>query len=153
MDRNELILGVALATLFVIVGVVLFATGGALYLYRVALVRDGVRTDGTISGFERVGPGPENQLSDTILVPVVTFTSETGETISFQGSMSEPIWSDYQSGATVSVVYDPDNPAAARIDTCAELWFAPILLSIVGAGLALGPPLTIWSHVRSQRHA
>jgi predicted membrane protein len=53
-----------------------------------------------------------------------------------------------KSGENVEVIYDPDNPEHAVINTFAELWFAPLIMWLVGVGFVLGPPFTIWRYYK-----
>lgn len=148
----ETVIGLTAAAVFALAGAALVALGAYIHHRRSTLLADGLKTSGVIVRFERVaGPSGPGTLSETILVPAVKFTTSSGRDITFLGSTNaKPPWADYKSGATVGVVYDPQHPANARIDTLAELWFAPGLLWLVGGGALFIPPLTIWRHLRSK---
>jgi hypothetical protein len=150
-SRNERTVAVALAAVFVFFGFVLITVGTVLHHKRARLFGGGERAEGVVVRFERIGRGPADQLEKKFIVPVVRFTTSNGESVTFRGSIAEPFWSDYRVGKGVSVVYDPEHPEAARIDTWAELWFAPFLLWLVGAGAILIPPFTVYRHLREQR--
>lgn len=150
-SRRERTVAVALAAVFVFFGFVLITVGTVLHHKRERLFGGGERAEGVVVGFERVGSAPADQLAETFLVPVVRFTTTSGESVTFHGSIAEPFWSDYRAGKRVSVVYDPEHPEAARVDTWAELWFAPFLLWLVGAGAIFIPPFTLYRHFREQR--
>jgi len=75
--------------------------------------------------------------------PRVRFTTANGEAVEFTGSMgSDPPGFDI--GEQVSVLYDPANPNDARIDAFFQLWFAPLMLGILGTFfITAGGGLTI----------
>lgn len=69
--------------------------------------------------------------------PVVEFTHpESGETIRFTSSSSSnpPAFDE---GEDVTVLYAPDNPDDARIDSFTDLWLLPLIL--LGMGIIFAP--------------
>jgi hypothetical protein len=63
--------------------------------------------------------------------PVVEFTGSDGQTVRFtDGAGSLP--PDYQIGARVPVLYDPESNPPARIRSWKRLWFVPVLLVVIG---------------------
>lgn len=149
-DR-EMAVGVVVAAVFVLIGAALIAFGTSIHRQHSALKAHGRETAGVIIGFERIGQQGGPELRGTFLVPVVRFTASSGQEITFLGSTNtSPPWADYRAGGKVAVIYDPQQPENARIDTFAEIWFAPLLLWIVGGAAMLIPPWTIWRYVRSK---
>ncbi len=82
---------------------------------------------------------------DTVYYPRVRFRTQAGGMQEFTGSVgSRPAAFDVGEG--VRVLYDPERPGDARIDTFFQLWFLPLLLGgmgiifagIGGAGVAAG---------------
>ena len=67
--------------------------------------------------------------------PEIEFTTRAGESVSFpQGGFI----GGYAPGDQVEVRYDPADPRlTARLDSFGALWFAPMLLSVLGLGLGL----------------
>ncbi len=65
-------------------------------------------------------------------VPVVKFTTETGESIRFTDGVGS-IPPDFDEGETVKVVYQPENPREAYINTWFRLWFGSVIWLIIGA--------------------
>lgn len=69
--------------------------------------------------------------SEGAVAPVFKFTGTNGEVIEKQDGMySSP--SLYQEDSPVDNLYDPDNPRNARIARTSDLYFAPILLAVLG---------------------
>jgi hypothetical protein len=64
-------------------------------------------------------------------VPVVDFETRDGEVVRFQDGIGS-IPPDYQVGAEVTVLYDPDDVQNARVTSWKRLWLAPTLITSVG---------------------
>ncbi|MCL4868451.1 MAG: DUF3592 domain-containing protein [Anaerolineae bacterium] len=63
--------------------------------------------------------------------PVVEFKPNDGRPVQFtSGIGSSP--PDYQEGEQVAVLYDPENPRQAYINSWKRLWFAPTLFIAIG---------------------
>jgi hypothetical protein len=62
--------------------------------------------------------------------PIVAF-EDGGERRSFTDGVGS-LPPDYEVGAEVEVLYDPDDPKAARIDSFKRVWFVPIFISLLG---------------------
>jgi hypothetical protein len=116
-------------------GVLLFAIGLAMAggTYQVnrqdqERLRGWLRADGTVVELlKRRTPDGD------VLVPLVAFTTASGERVSvtLNGGGSE---SRYYTFAPVKVVYHPDHPQDARLDTTARRWTRNAL---AGGGAAL----------------
>lgn len=146
--RSELAIGLLLTAVFALGGASMVATGTYIYRERTRLLSAGQAAEGTIVRFARIGPGPDQQLSDKWRVPVVEFETKAGETITVRADTSTPWWADYDTGQALTVVSDPADPSSARIDTFSELWFAPFMLWLVGGGAIFIPGLTMWRYLR-----
>ncbi|HUE98684.1 MAG TPA: DUF3592 domain-containing protein [Anaerolineales bacterium] len=69
--------------------------------------------------------------SEGASAPVFKFTASNGGVIEKQ----EKVYSSppgYQVGQTVDILYDPGNPHGARLAKTSSLYFAPILLAVMG---------------------
>lgn len=81
--------------------------------------------------------------------PVFTFTTKKGQSYTIHsGSSSNP--PGFTVGETVRVLYDPEKPTDARIDTLWQIWVFPIVFSILGGPLTLAG-LTLLILGRSQK--
>jgi hypothetical protein len=67
--------------------------------------------------------------------PIVRFTTQAGISIDFTSSASSR-YPSYQEGQKVDVVYLPDAPARAEIDSFGVLWGGPLLMSLAGLAFA-----------------
>ncbi len=148
MMNKEMLVGVSAAVVFVIIGSAMFYYG--IYLYnKISLLRSsGVVTKGIILRYETRGTSSTSSDKDKLVIPIVQFHTADGTEITFDGTIdNQSVLQDlYDSGEAVEVIYDPKHPADAKINTLAELWFAPLLLLIIGAAFIFFPPFTIWKH-------
>jgi len=64
--------------------------------------------------------------------PNVTFQPEDSRPVSFtEGVGTSP--ARYRTGDEVRVIYNPDNPREARINSWFHLWLGPLIFMVVGA--------------------
>jgi hypothetical protein len=69
--------------------------------------------------------------SEGAAAPVFKFTASNGDTIEKEdGVSSNP--PEYQVGQVVDILYDASHPQSARIAKTTSLYFAPILLAVLG---------------------
>lgn len=68
---------------------------------------------------------------DYMYRPEISFIDTTGQTITFTSSISSSMPS-YQVGEKVSVLYDKSNSQSAKINTFFQLWFGPIIMTVLG---------------------
>jgi hypothetical protein len=110
-----------------------FLVIGGLELAKVAQwVERSARVTGTVVDNVRVPFGADA----LAYVPVVEFvTLAEREPVRFTDAIGSDPW-QFEVGAQVEVLYDPANPADARVRTWMRLWFMPALL--VGAGVLPG---------------
>lgn len=78
----------------------------------------------------------------TLFYPVVEFRTVDGESIRFEGSTgSNP--AAYRVGDTVKVLYDPQTPQSALIDSWEEVWMPSGFLIGIGGIFALMGALSL----------
>ncbi len=68
---------------------------------------------------------------DYMYRPEISFVDTTGQTITFTLSISSSM-PTYQVGEKVSVLYDKNNSQSAKINTFFQLWFGPIIMTVLG---------------------
>ena len=66
--------------------------------------------------------------------PVIEFKTQTGEVFRFEGKTSGPE-NEYKIGEQVEILYDPQDPQGAMINSWKELWFPSIAMMIIGGGM------------------
>ncbi len=149
IDR-ELFVAILFAIVFIVIGSGLLYWGTYIYNDINSIRENGIRVKGVILRYERRGPSSSTKVSDIITVPIVQFKTKSGESVIVEGNVDDIsiLKNICKSGEPIEVIYDPDNPEHAVINTFAELWFAPLLLWLIGAGFVLGPPFTIWRHYK-----
>ena len=113
--------------IFVLVGLALIAGGIWMLYQRSDTSLLGERAEGTVVRLiEKAEPG-----ETPVIYPFFKFKAENGKTYTVKGGVgSNP--AAYTVGEKLSVVYDPDRPQDAHIDSFTELWLAPLVLLLMG---------------------
>jgi hypothetical protein len=62
---------------------------------------------------------------------MIEYTTESGETHRHRGALGVP-WAGRWKGREITVLYDPDNPSRARLDTFSELWLPGGIFTLGG---------------------
>jgi len=96
------------------------------------LSRDGVTTQGHVVEVERGESRDDDGGTSVSYHPVVEFWSAGEKQHRFTGSGGSRHVGDIVVGATVSVLYDPGNPANARIADSKQNWEQPLALGLFG---------------------
>lgn len=70
--------------------------------------------------------------SGSVQFPVVEFSTPDNAKVRFRSVMGSPGSAEYEVGTTVDVLYDPRNPANARIGSFRQLWGGPLTIGGIG---------------------
>jgi hypothetical protein len=104
----------------------------AMFLSSILFTLRAQKTTGTVVGYRTSrsarGGGGEAE--------IVEFTGPDGKTVQF----TEKVYRTriiQREGHTVNVLYDPNNPGRARINSFATLYMIPFILAVVGIGMVL----------------
>ena len=110
--------------------VLIIAAG--MWAYSLFLIFRYEKTTGTVVGYKTSrnpkGGGGEAE--------IVEFKGPDGKTVEF----TEKVYRTrliQREGHTVKVIYDPNNPTRARINSFSTLYFFPVILTVVGTLLIL----------------
>ncbi len=135
-----------------VMSVIFLAVGSAMLFYACkfyarerAFLAHATHTQGTIVTFvQREGSHQSIDYS-----PVFTFADSTGQVrrVTSATSNGRPA---YAVGATVPVLYDPERPEQAQLDTFASAWELVLVLGGFGAATLLGSILG-WRHALRRR--
>jgi len=80
--------------------------------------------------------GERDSDGDMIYYPRVRYVTRSGNPVEFMGSVgSRPAAFDV--GEPVAVLYDPAEPEEAHIDSFFQLWFAALILGVIGLVFAV----------------
>ncbi len=110
------------ATVMILFGIIFIGAGTYLFNDIQIFVEKSLPATGTVIRFSE----EFDQDSDILFCPIVRFETKKGEIIEFKSKTSSKPPS-YSVGENVSVLYDPNNPYNAEINSFISLWFAPIL--------------------------
>jgi hypothetical protein len=127
--------------IFCIVGSALLISGIYLYFRQRAWMQRARQATGTVIDLVRQrveGEYVRTRTKDEIRLeskyryrPVVQFDTAEGRTITITVGLAERP-APYQVGASVEVLYDPNNPGAARLNRFSHLWFYTLMLAGFG---------------------
>ncbi len=130
--------------IFLLVGVGMLGFGGWSYLNTRAQMDAWGSVPGEIISFSYYSDSEGGRST----VPVITFTTEDGETITAEPYQERNTTVDvngYSVGDEVEVFYNPDNPRDMFINDFMHVWFIPTLMgglggmfSLIGAIWAVG---------------
>lgn len=131
--------------------VLLFCAGGAVLIYfgygEYADSREfagGAETaEGDVTGFEVYDDPASLSERDNIYYAMIRYTTEDGREIIFRGPSKHGLVKLKQ-GDSVRVLYYPEEPKNARVDSFMGLWFVATMLIGLGVGAILIPLLTLW---------
>jgi len=119
----------------ILIGLLLFLIGSGLLVgdfYMIkstyGFLKSSEKTEGVVTKLI------SNRSSDGKIMynPEISFSDVSGKVIIFQSSLSSTI-PDYAVGEKVSVLYDKTNPQKAKINTFLQLWFGPMIMTVLGA--------------------
>lgn len=108
--------------LFLAIGIGAWSLSAYLYTNVRQLLAEGEHARGTVTALSRSG---------SAYFPVVAFKTAEGTQIEFVGKSgsSSPT---FVKGQQVEVIYRPENPNNAKINTFLDLWAPPLFLTIFG---------------------
>jgi len=100
------------------------------------LFRSGLRTQGTVvdhykSVSTSVGDPWNRTGPDVSYFPVVEFQTAAGAAIRFRGATGSGV-PEYDTGALVTVAYQPDKPKEAQILNFSQFWLGPVVVIVAG---------------------
>ena len=150
-DKKELPIILIFVAIFFLLGTGMVYWGWYIYSDVQSVRAKGIKTEGVILRYERCVNGPTDH-NENMMVPIVQFRTQSGQSVVVEGSVDNTsILQDIcQGGGRVEIIYDPQNPKHAYINTFAELWFGPLLLWIIGFGFIFVPPFTIWRYYKNR---
>ena len=112
--------------LFTLIGIGMFVGTFLLYKSTNAFLVEAIKADGTVVDLVQSRSG-----NSFTYRPVIQFNNQNGEKIEFiTSSGSNP--PSHRKGEKVEVLYPPDEPQKARINTFFSLWGGSLILGILG---------------------
>ena len=133
MRANQVLL-----LLFLAIGVAAVSLAALSALETRTFVAEAVRAEGVVVALERhtfhlpwmIEKDRSLQSDETHIVPVFEFRDRAGHANRFAG---RSYWLGYRVGEHVTVLYSPQDPQRARIDSVIALWGGA--LALLGVGL------------------
>jgi len=140
--KKQLVIVGAFALIFCAGGGVLIVLGFHKYADSRTFVAGAKAAKGTVVGFETFD-APGTDMRDDIHYAMVRYKTEDGRDVTFRGPSKDGLVR-LKRGDEVRVLYYPDAPEKARVDSFMGLWFAAAILWVVGGGAIVIPLLTMW---------
>jgi hypothetical protein len=116
---------------FLALGVGLLIVGAVVLVRTVRFVADAEHATGTVIDMSR----ERDSEGGVTFYPVVRFTTAAGERIEFVSTSGSNPPSETP-GDRVEVLYNPDDPSAAKLSGLFHVWLLPIILLVMGAVFA-----------------
>jgi len=140
--KKQLVIVGVFALIFCAGGVVLIVLGCHKYADSRTFVAGAKSAPGKVAGFKTFD-APGTDMRDDIHYAMVRYKTADGREITFRGPSKDGLVR-LKRGDEVSVLYYPNEPEKARVDSFMELWFAAAMLWAVGGGAIVIPLLTMW---------
>jgi len=131
--------------IFIPIGIILLAVAIASYINTHSFLSSGGKAEGTVIRLEKVGGRGGYR-------PVVVFSTASGRRVEFASSVSTTPPS-YTRGESVTVVYDPEDPATARIGSFFQIWWLTGLFIFLALDFLVMGSIFYYLAVRRSRHA
>ena len=134
-----------LRTIFILVGLGLFA--GSIYSLQQTneFLTSAIQAEGTV--IELI---PRRSDNSTTYAPKVSFLSASQQPYTFTSSSSSSP-AAYSRGEKVSVLYAPNNPSDAKIDSFFSLWGVALIMGILGLSFAAVGGGILIAQIRNQK--
>ncbi len=110
------------------IGVISLIVGGYFMNQRLEYFGDSMGVVGTIVRIQE----SKGTKSQNVYHPVVTFTTESGETFTTVGEVGSSSYFDYEIGEQVDVRYLTDNPETAKLSSFTQMWLVPVVALVLG---------------------
>jgi hypothetical protein len=120
---------------FCVAGPLLLILALGAAVQRGALVIFGLHAQARVVGMRQMGSRP------VTYAPVFEFAANDGRTYTVSSDVYKE--SAVPFAGRMQVIYSPEHPESARIDSFAQLWTLPLMLGVVGAGLSVVPAI-LW---------
>lgn len=126
-SRNPWLVGV----IFFFIGLIFCSVAAVFWFGNQSFLAGSVSTTGQIvSCSYSSGDADMIAASTNSCQPTITFTTRSGQEITFTSSVSS---SSYSEGDSITVDYHPEHPADARIGDFISLWLFPLIFGGLGS--------------------
>jgi len=132
---------------FLALSICMLAGAILLYTNTNAFLKDAVQAEGTVTEVVR-----SYWDGSTTYQPVVRFRTQQGKEIEFTSSSSTSKRPGYSTGQTVEVLYRPNAPQIAEINSFLLLWGGSILWGLLGSSFSIfGATILIGSMLKGRK--
>ncbi|PIS31422.1 hypothetical protein COT42_01110 [Candidatus Saganbacteria bacterium CG08_land_8_20_14_0_20_45_16] len=128
--NNKLIV---FSLIFIFIGLGVFYKAYLIYSESKILQDTGLSAQGEVLKIVTEKIQESDGGTNTVYYPIVRFEARDKQTIEFKSNLVKSSLTFYHVGQKVKVVYPPENPQKARIDSFSNLWLGPILMAVIAA--------------------
>lgn len=114
--------------LFFLIGIGLLGITFAFVRSAQNFIQKATETQGRVTALT---PVTDKQNGSVTYAPVFTYTASDGQTYTITSSMSSNP-PDFAVGQNVPILYDPQNPAGARLKSAGQLYLIPLIVGPIG---------------------
>jgi uncharacterized protein DUF3592 len=131
---------------FAIFGLIFAVIGLAIFWSNYQFKLKASSTTGTITGYVSY----QDSDGDTLYKPEASFVTSQGENINFTSNVGSS-FRGKDIGEKVEILYMPDNPQKAKMNTGSEMWFLPGIFTGIGSVFfAVGVGMIVANKKRQQ---
>jgi len=132
MSNEEVAFFRIFGSIFAGIGSIFLITGIIIGVNTRSFFGKSISTEGTVIDLERHTSRDSKGRSSTAYYPVIKFTANSGKSIEFEAnSGSNP--PAYTQGQKVEILYNPQEPESATINSWLDLWFLPAMFTGMGS--------------------
>ncbi|PHJ57965.1 hypothetical protein VF14_28395 [Nostoc linckia z18] len=118
------------------VGTIITVTGIIIGLNTRSFVASAIPTQGTVIELVQRWSTDNKGRSSYVYYPVVQYTTRSGESTVFE-STSGTNPPQFAKGQQIEILYVPDKPGSATINSWFSLWFLPLMFTGLGSIFAV----------------
>jgi hypothetical protein len=144
------IIGYLLVGIFCAAGPFILLIAAVTGIQRFLFVRSSLSADGIVVALRHVRSSSKPMSNSC--APIFRFTAQSGTSFTVTSDIAQnpPRW---RFGDRVPVLYQPDHPENAHIDSFVQLWEPQVILGVVGGGFSAFPLLIFFARLRSNARA
>lgn len=129
------------------IGLALMAKGFESFLDTQSFLAESTRISGTVIGFTKEPFIPSIVAKISIFHPVVQFADSAGNPQKIKSHFGTR-WKFYEQGESVKVLFNPQHPETAVIDSFEDVWLKTSTLLIIGIPMLIGGVVLLFRPTR-----
>lgn len=108
------------------IGLILLTIAGLFFIKEQIFLSSAIEATGKVADFRTM----EDDDGSLVYCPIIDFSTQDSRNGSFEGTCASP--APYKLGDPVKVIYDPQDPDKAQVQSILDEYLIPGILSLVG---------------------